>query len=355
MEYFHFFGQGFKNRVTGWRMLLWFMWISLLLGSCTSSTSPPDVSHLPVSLHIERLEKDLFSLDSLNCVAKVDSLVKKYPDFFKIYINQLMNFGQINDPQKKYAYNMAAFARRLQPLYDTVQQHFPNLDAQTSELTKAMQYHQYYFPKHTQPPQVVSYISEFGLSAFTYDTTLLAINLDKYLGKNFSIYQTLGFPRYLINRFSSEYMIPDALKVYINAFIPELSQAGRQTLLDIMVREGKKLYYLDKVMPQLSDTLKMGYSQAQLDWCIANEGDIWAYLISQELLYKTNPREYFKYVEEAPTTNGMPPESPGKVATWVGWQIVRKYMEAMPQTTLPQLMRMNNAQEILKRSKYKPK
>ena len=44
-----------------------------------------------------------------------------------------------------------------------------------------------------------------------------------------------------------------------------------------------------------------------------------------------------------------------KGAAWLGWQIVRKYMEENPKVTLAQLMAEKNAQKILTESKYKPK
>jgi hypothetical protein len=40
---------------------------------------------------------------------------------------------------------------------------------------------------------------------------------------------------------------------------------------------------------------------------------------------------------------------------WVGWQIVRKYMQENKDVTLQQLMAQKDAQYILNGSKYKPK
>jgi uncharacterized protein YjaZ len=46
-------------------------------------------------------------------------------------------------------------------------------------------------------------------------------------------------------------------------------------------------------------------------------------------------------------------ESPGMVGRYIGWQIVRSYMENNT-VTVPQLL-IKNADEIFKNSKYKPK
>ena len=51
----------------------------------------------------------------------------------------------------------------------------------------------------------------------------------------------------------------------------------------------------------------------------------------------------------------MPPESPGKTAVWVGWQIVRKFMEKNPDTSIEELMKMQDGQMFLQKAGYKPR
>jgi uncharacterized protein YjaZ len=50
----------------------------------------------------------------------------------------------------------------------------------------------------------------------------------------------------------------------------------------------------------------------------------------------------------------MPDTSPGNIGTWVGWQIVKKYVELHPDITPVQLMR-TPARQIFDEAKYKPK
>jgi uncharacterized protein YjaZ len=47
-------------------------------------------------------------------------------------------------------------------------------------------------------------------------------------------------------------------------------------------------------------------------------------------------------------------ESPGRVGQWIGWQIVRSFMENNPQVTVQELLLMD-AKQIFEKSKYKPK
>ena len=86
-----------------------------------------------------------------------------------------------------------------------------------------------------------------------------------------------------------------------------------------------------------------------------NESNVWAFFIDKELLYSTDPSETIKYLGEAPFTTGFSKESPGRTGWWMGWQIVRSYMNNYPETTVLELMKLDNNQDILTKSKYKPR
>ena len=47
-------------------------------------------------------------------------------------------------------------------------------------------------------------------------------------------------------------------------------------------------------------------------------------------------------------------ESPGRIGQYIGWQIVRSFMENNPKVTVQQLIKMD-AKTIFEQSKYKPK
>ena len=57
---------------------------------------------------------------------------------------------------------------------------------------------------------------------------------------------------------------------------------------------------------------------------------------------------------ESPFIQGFPEGSPGRIGHWIGWQIVKAYMNKNPTITVLQLMNNNNAQELLNKSKFKP-
>jgi uncharacterized protein YjaZ len=126
------------------------------------------------------------------------------------------------------------------------------------------------------------------------------------------------------------------------------------TLLDHMVHEGKILYFMQAMMPSAHDSLLIGYTSGQVEWCKKNETQMWTYLIEKEMLYSTKQMDVVRYINDGPQTSGFPAESPGRTGAWLGWQIIRKYMKRNPEITLANLMANNNYQEILNASAYLP-
>jgi uncharacterized protein YjaZ len=114
------------------------------------------------------------------------------------------------------------------------------------------------------------------------------------------------------------------------------------------------MYFLDVILPQFSNADKLRFSQNQLNWCKENESNIWAYFIDHEILYSTDIKKINSYINYAPFAKGMPKESPGRIAYWMGWNIVKTYMNNKKNITIEQLMENTNPQEILQQSRYKP-
>ena len=99
------------------------------------------------------------------------------------------------------------------------------------------------------------------------------------------------------------------------------------------------------------------YTEDQLNWISNNEAGVWQYFIEEELLYKTQHSKFFPFISEGPTTNGLPPESPGNIGSWIGWQMIESYMDAYPETSMEELFsnKRLDGQYILNKSEYRPR
>jgi hypothetical protein len=181
----------------------------------------------------------------------------------------------------------------------------------------------------------------------------LGIGLEMYLGSNYKPYTLMEIPVYKQRLMRKEFIVVDALQSWITTEFEK--EEDYSSLLSQMLYKGKVIYTIENLLPNIEDTIKFGYSDAQLKWCINNEQKIWAHFIEKKLLFAALRGDSYKYINEGPFTAGFPRESPGKMGVWIGYQIIKNYMDKQPKITLQQLFDNHNAQQILTFSKYKPK
>jgi hypothetical protein len=339
------------NRSASFTVVRWWGLLLLLFAaSCTSHK--PDVSGIRVDLEVERFEQELFVIESANRDQAIQQMTAKYGEFFYFYFNGYpWNMQSEADPAWKDSVVAYVHDPFLTSLYDSVQKRFSDVSGFQNQLETSLKYFKYYFPSVTIPV-VYTVINSPGHGAFTYGDSILCLSLEDYMDPQFSFYKYLDIPNYLLRRFKPEYMVPNALQVMITREFP-YDPTGKK-LLDAMVYNGKVMHLKSQFMPDAADSITTGFRAGDLKWCLENEKEIWKFFLTKDLLYSADPLEYMKYVNDGPTTSGMPPESPGNVGSWVGWRMVSAYMKQHQEVSLQQLMAEQDAQKILSDSKYKP-
>jgi hypothetical protein len=72
-------------------------------------------------------------------------------------------------------------------------------------------------------------------------------------------------------------------------------------------------------------------------------------------MYQSKSFEINKWFADGPFTGseGVPQESPPQLGVWLGWSMVRQYMEKNPAITMTQLLAEKDYQKIL--SAYTPR
>lgn len=322
------------------------------INSCTNKKTE-EVNAIDIDLKIQRFETDFFSAnpDSLNQVHA--QLLAKYGLFYQRFIENITGIGMVNDPAIAYSFKAFLSDKYIREIYVDSKEKYPDdLEDIHNGLTDAFRLAKYHFPEMVVP-EIVTFISGFQYSIAVTDS-VLGIGLDMYLGSDYENYRRAGLPLYKIGQMRREYIVPDAMKSWLMTefFADEAQQ--QKDMLGTMVLYGKIMYLLDEVLPEVSDTLKIGFTAMQMEWCKKNEFNIWAHLVDKEILFSTDPMATNKFFNDAPFTSGLPKESPPRVGVWVGWQIIKSYMDKNPGISLPALMKQLNAQEILSNSKYKP-
>ena len=210
----------------------------------------------------------------------------------------------------------------------------------------------YYFPK-TKIPRVITLTNNVDYQIKTvYSDSLLLISLDTFLGPEHPLY--VGIPNYIRKELDKKYIVSQIAEKF-SAYVIQPPQD--RTFLAQMIYEGKKLFLQDLLMPNEKDIVKIAYSNYELDWVKNNEVYIWQFFIEKKLLYQTDSQWTERFIEPAPFSKfylQLDNESPGRIGRWVGWQIVRSFHENNLDVSLQDLMEVA-AQELFKKSKYKPK
>jgi len=324
---------------------LLFLYMVLFISSCTNEEKRPDVSGIPLSLKADRFEEDLMNSGA----SPAASLRKKYPRFFDLYFFQVVRIGSPDSSLMESRIREFVSDPDIQTIYKEVKSKYAELSAIDTKLSEAFRYYHYYFPKKTIP-QTLTFISAFNNVIICSDS-LLGIGLDMYLGKESTYYRSM-FPAYRIEKMEAAYIPSDAMKGWLQSEWVE--PETNADLLSHMIYNGKILFALKKLMPGEEDTLLTGYSRSQLEWCVKNEKNIWSFFIDKKLLFASELNLIMKYVNEGPTTGGFPRESPGNLGKWIGYKIVKSYMEKQKTDNLAALMNEHDYKKILHDSGYKP-
>lgn len=331
---------------------LFFLFIITFL-SCKQS-SKPDVSTIHLDVKIERFDQDLYAGKEKDLKQTDLLLQKKYGVFYDDYVHRMVgNFNYSNEEILSTLYKDQAY-HDLNKEKDSV---FSNLAPIERDLTQTFKYIKYYYPK-AEVPRFISFISGFAVQTPIGDN-YMGIGLDMFLGKGTKFYMAIveSVPLYLSRRFTPTYIVPRVTETYARE---ELfgEQDEDRSLLAKMIYNGKILYFMDQVLAdEVPDSVKIGYTSKQLEWCKTFESDIWGYYLANNLLFETDYQKIQVFLSEGPFTPGLGEknESAPKLGIWIGWQIVKKYMRENPTVTLQQLMTEKDMQKILQAAKYKPK
>ena len=328
------------------------IYVSLCISGCKQEGDRPDISGMSLNINADRFEKDLFGIDTLNTGEGIRFLKKKYGNFFNLFAHQITAIGTPDSIQMAERFNSFINDSGFRTIYRDCEKLYNDFSEKNKAFTNAFRYYSYYFPGKNIP-RIVTMISGFSYPVVC-DSTTLGVSLDMYLGPSYRLYSTLEppLPNYLRSRMHGDFIVCDAMKGWAQSDYGIDESSAR--MIDFMISQGRLLYYLDKITPDENDTIKIGFTSSQLEWCKSNEKKIWSFFIDNKLLFSFDPNLMNKYVNDGPTTNGFPKESPGNIGQFIGWHIVKSYMTVHKEISLEQLMNEKNMQKIFDESKYKP-
>lgn len=326
------------------RSYLYLLFSFLFLFSCQKKGCEiaDEVQKIPVNLEVERLEQQFFTVTSEQ---EMQAFLQQHPQFASRFLQQEQypSTEVLLQSLLKLATDTS-----IQKLVRETKTTFGDFSEEEKSLENAFKHVKFYYPDF-YVPKVQTYISGLSRDLYVSDS-LVVLGLDFFIGEKAS-YRPQA-PQYILNRYEKELMVPATLLLVSNKF--NKTDLVNNVMLEEMVDYGKSYYFVERMMPCTPDSLIIGYSNQEFADVQANEGKIWAHFVEKGLIYEQSQFIIRKYIGERPNVPEISARAPGRIGTWVGWQIVRKYMETNPEVTLQELMAEKNARKILEGSKYKP-
>lgn len=302
-----------------------------------------------------RFDKDLTGCGNTKDSSCAKQLFAKYGSFYRFYMSEVLAFENLpGDSLYSRALEQLIRYEPFRELNRLTDSAFADLSPLKKELSNAMSIYKTQFPDKPVPG-FITFVSEFGFANISYENNI-GIGLDMYLNQVFKdYYAALSFPDFMVRKLQPYYMAPNAVKsLAISLYEDQMGSEKR--FFAMMIQEGKYRYFTKALLPQVHDTIILGYTESQLNWCRENESQMWAHYVEKELLYQQESNSYMRYFNDGPFTvaDGVPPQSAPAIGVYTGWQIVNAYMNEHPEISLKQLMEETDYEKILKQSKYRP-
>lgn len=298
----------------------------------------------PRELAGKRYDQALFKIDTANFAEGLKAIQNEFVPF--------LTAQEITPRHLEYLKNFVTdtFCIRVNKM---VQEKFKDVSDIDESMKRVYQHFHYYYPEIELPP-VYYYISgiDYESSPVMMGDKAMLVSLDYYLGGDNSLYDYVGMPRFRSARCWPAYISRDlAESLYLSYIYKSRIQ---KDLLTEMINEGKQLYFFEAMNPSMPDSVLLGYTSDKMRWAEKHEGDIWAAIVGNDMLYSKGLDMYRNFFGDGPFTAAFSNNSPSRLGKFIGLQIVRSYM-TNNDITLQQLMKLDDIQTIFQNSRYKPK
>jgi len=318
-----------------------FIFLALLACNDKECVVDRDISSIPVQISLQRMEKALFAAKSPDEVEAFLTSNRTLADYFldaSQYTSDSILASQV--------YNLSQY---LDSLRDDVDRKFGDGQVLEEDFEAAFKHLKYYYPE-TKVPKVQTMVTGFYRDIYFSDS-LIVVGLDYFVGDD-AMFKPDNVPAYIAQRFTPEYIVPAAFMFVANEY--NQIDFRDQSLLNDMVTAGKTYYFIQSMVPCAADRVIIGFSNEEMVEVNKNQDIVWANFIQNQLLYETNHVLKNKFMSERPNVYEIGEKCPGRIGAWVGWEIVKAYMNKNPKVTLKELMQEKDAKKIFMLSKYRP-
>jgi len=344
---------------------IFFLCSFFLFWACSSENEPtsnpclpsPDISKINLEVEFVRIDREIIFADTQNIEKSITTILGKHPLYDKLYLERPTNFSKDKDILLPVLSAMVKEPHLDSLLLDY--EKIINISKLQEEITLLFRRIKSYYPDFIVPRV---YFSISGMGSFPLNRTtdiflsqnneILVIGLDWFLGPTYKYPLPETVPQYIARRYIWQSIPSFVAQLISNRYNDYNTQD--QTMLNEMLGYAKTYYFAQSVIPCLPDSTVLGYTSKQMDYVLANKDAIWKHYLDKQLFFATAGRIKKDYVDESPFTLPISQECPGGVARWSGLQMLKKYAQKK-NLSLPEVMKITDAQMVLNESGYKGK
>jgi len=325
------------------RSLFFVIVLTIFCSSCKNDPLDVDVSKVEVNLNFIHADSMLYNSTDSRRILLNRNFKQSFPDLYLFTFEKGLKIKTNVDTM--YMNQLTIFYKDpyIKELEIELQRNFKTLSSEKQEIKDAMKHLKFHFKKMNSPKNVVFFNSLFSYNTLATNTDI-GVGLEWYLGPEHKLIKKSsiqGLYDYMKVGMDRKYLVRDVVYQWVYAQIHAPTDAK---FAEDMVSWGKLLYCIEAALPEKDKSIILRYSPEKMKWAEENEKSIWKYFVEQKLLFKSDELLKLGYFNEAPFTKGLPKESPDRLGQYIGWKMVRNYMEQNPDLPLEKLLKVPFAQ-----------
>ena len=296
-------------------------------------------------IKIYRYDRLQYEASLSNSVAAIQKMNMEYPQATKILIEDVLALGPVNDPNiNERIRDYYKDSVLVQVMLDAHNK-FMDLSELEKKFTDVFKRLKKDLPELVVP-RVYTQISALNQSIVVGDS-LLGISLDKYLGEDYPIYKKYyySFQRKTMNQ---ERILPDCIMFYLVSQYPFAWDLEHRTLFDVMMYRGKIAWLVEKVLKADGHgRVALGYSRDDVKWCERHGADVWKLMTERNYMESMDPMLIRGFTTPDPNRFLEAKNIPSGIATWMGMQIIDRYMKENKKVSVHDLLLTTDSHRIL--------
>ena len=115
---------------------------------CKTGKKAPDVSSIPVTVHIERFDQAFFAIDTNHVQEAMLAVAKQYPYFINDFAVNILGTSPLSDTSADAFYACRRFISGYMPVKDSLDLKFRNMKPIEQGLRSGFQYIPHDLPGH---------------------------------------------------------------------------------------------------------------------------------------------------------------------------------------------------------------